>query len=62
MVKGSLIGQMVVVMLVNFKIIIFMERDTIHGLMEESMRGIGRKTKWKGKEYLHGWMEGNNTY
>jgi hypothetical protein len=46
-------------MLESLKIIIYMEKVHINGLMEENMWVIGKITKWMEMEYLFGQMEEN---
>ena len=47
------------VMLVNFKMINFMVRENMNGLINEFMMVIGWKEKWKDRESLRGLIREN---
>ena len=56
MEKENFNGQMVVSIPVILMTIIFMERVSMNGLMEEFTMEIGLTTKWKVMELSHGQM------
>jgi hypothetical protein len=45
----------------NFSTTIFMAKAITNGLMVDSTMGIGKRTKWMGKENSYGLMAGNIT-
>ena len=52
-------GKMTVVIKDSFLRTIYMDLGSMCGRMDGCMRESGRITRWKGRDFLLGWMEGN---